>query len=270
MRIIDLTECYQEKYVQNGDRGGYESSFPELFDHYYRFWTKREYDLELVTEDEIRIRKGWITQLIEKLTAVLHAVKIDSRSVNFVFLVGVATTNGHAFRHEDEYYVWLPLETYTTEKRVQVFATHEIAHALHYLNSPAFYFNDKDEQLQTSRQLITEGLATWVTRELLSLSNLDALWADYLDASEAQRWWQKCSDAEQELFERIAAIYHVCDHDLEIFQASDPADIYRYRSGYYAGLRLIDRYARENSLSMKQLLKLPRARIEPDILNLIK
>lgn len=269
MRIIDLTDSYHNLYVRHGNREEYEASFPDLFEHYYSFWTKREYDLELITEDEIRIRKGWITLLIEKLTPVLKARNIDHGLVNYVFFVGVGTTNGHAFRHDGEYYVWLPLETYTTDKRVQIFVTHEIAHALHYLNCPAFYCNDKNEQLRMSRQLITEGLATWLTRELLSVSNLDALWADYVSESEGQEWWQKCCDKEQELCGRIAAAYHTNDHDLEIFFASDPTDIYKYRSGYFAGLRLIDRYASENNLSVLQLLSMPRDRIEQDIFNLI-
>ena len=42
MQILDLTNQYLSEFLNNRNRAAYESSFPELFDHYYRFWTKKE------------------------------------------------------------------------------------------------------------------------------------------------------------------------------------------------------------------------------------
>ena len=129
MQIIDLTEKYQIKYVQEGNREEYENSFPELFHHYYQFWAKRESNIAVVANKEIQRRKIWISQLIERLEEILGKAEIDSSVIHCICFIGVGTTNGHAFRHKNKFYVWLPLETYTTEKLVQVFVTHEIIEA---------------------------------------------------------------------------------------------------------------------------------------------
>ncbi|MEE9443028.1 MAG: DUF2268 domain-containing putative Zn-dependent protease [candidate division Zixibacteria bacterium] len=270
MRIIDLTEKYLSKFINEGDRDGYERSCPDLFYNYYRFWAKRELNITIVDYEEIQKRKKWVTRLIEKLKIILNENNIDDSAIDFIYFIGAGTTNGHAFRSKDKWLVWLPLETYSSEKLVEVFVTHELIHALHYNNSPSFYFNSKNEMLQISRQLITEGLATYLTREFLGISNLEALWADYLSDDDALRWWEKCIAEERNLYRLISQYYYKSDHKLEIFYASNPDNIYQFRSGYFAGLRLVERYAMENGLSAEDILELIRARFEKDIANLLQ
>jgi uncharacterized protein YjaZ len=267
VKIVDLIDSYQSSFVDNGDREEYEKSFPELFQHYYQFWAKGDSDITVVDREQIDTRKKWISELIERLEAALERHDIDFNSLTCVLMVGVGSTNGHAFRHDSRCYVWLPLETYTSEKLVEVFVTHEIAHALHYKHSPSYYFYSKDEQLQVSRQLVTEGLATFLTKELLDISALEALWADYLDERAAQEWWQACREEDRNLFQLIYEKYHEVDHELEIFYANNPENIYQFRSGYYAGLKLIEQYVNEYSVTMKQLLMLPRDYLDDALFN---
>lgn len=270
MQIIDLTKRYQIKYIQEGNRKEYENSFPNLFHHYYQFWANRESNITIVNNEEIQTRKIWINRLIERLQNILEKIEIDSSAIDCVYLIGVGTTNGHAYRYNNKFHVWLPLETYTTERLTQVFVTHEIIHSLHYHYSSSFYFNSKDEQLQLSRQLITEGLATFLTKELLGISDLEALWADYLDKNDAQKWQQKCQEEERNLFRLIYENYYQSNQDLKIFYASNPDNIYQFRSGYYAGLKLIENYVEKDDLTVKKLLRLPRDKFEKDIFNLIQ
>lgn len=270
MQIIDLTENYFRDYIENGNRQAYENSFPELFDHYYQFWTKRELEIVGVKNDDIQIRKSWINQLIEKLTGIFANHEIDFKAIDFVYFIGVGTTNGHAFKYQDRYYIWLPLETYTSEKLVDVFVTHEIAHALHYQHSPLFYFGSKDEQLRMSRQLITEGLATYITRQLLGITAMQALWDDYLSENDTEAWWRKCAAEQRNLLRLIYDNYYKSDRNIEIFYADNPDNIYQFRSGYYAGLKVIENYATKDRLTLKELLGLPRAKFEKDIFALIQ
>lgn len=269
MPIIDLTDDYQSKYLREKNREEYENSFPELFRHYYRFWTQKEFDIAIVTSDEIQTRKIWIGRQIEKTSDLLTKMGIDSSAIDYVYFIGVGTSNGHAFKYKDRFCVWLPLETYPTERLISVFVTHEIAHALHYHSSPAFYFDSKDEQIRLSRQLISEGLATYLTKELLGVSDLEALWSGYLSEDDARKWWQKCQDDTPNLFRLIRGNFSKVNRELEIFFANNPEDIHQFRSGYYAGLRLIEKYAQQNRLSVKQLLELPRDKFEKGIFNLI-
>ena len=270
MQIIDLTENYSRDFIQGGDRQAYENSFPELFEHYYHYWTKRELAIARVNNEDINTRKAWIKKLIEKLKPALAEHGLDMDSPVLVYFIGVGTTNGHAFRHNDKLYVWLPLETYTSQKLVDIFVTHEIAHALHYQHSPEFYTDDIDDKLQTGRQLITEGLATYATQKLLGVPSLKALWADYLSEDDARKWLQTCEAERRDLYRLLADNYCLSNPDIKIFYADNPENIYEYRSGYYAGLKLIEKYAEITGLSLKDLLKLTRPGFDNDILDLLR
>jgi len=270
MQVIDLTENYLRDYIQNGNRQAYENSFPELFEHFYQFWTRRENDIAQVNSEDIQLRQNWINQLIEKLSRRLIDREYGLEAISLSYFIGVGTTNGHAFKWRNRYCVWLPLETYTSTELVNVFVTHEIVHALHYQHSPAFYFDSRKEKLQISRQLITEGLATYITLKLLGISDLQALWADYLSESDARKWQRACEAEENNLYRLIGERYYESDQDIGIFNAADPKDIYRFRSGYYAGLKLIENYANKNNLTLNNLLQLPRGQFEKDIFELIQ
>jgi len=269
MQTIDLTRNYLKSYIADGNRDDYENSFPELFRHYYQFWARKDSPIVEIKKDEIQTRKDWVDSFVERLNLKLSEHAIDLGVVKFVYFIGVGSTNGHAFRHNGEFYIWLPLETYTTEKLVQIFATHEIIHALHYHYSPAFYFATRNEQLHLARQLITEGLATYLTREILGGSNQEALWGDFLSASEAAKWWRLCEENEAGLFRLIRENYYRYDHKLDIFYANNPADIYQYRAGYFAGLKLLERFASANNLTALDLLKISREKFELEILALL-
>ena len=270
MQILDLTNQYLSEFLNNRNRAAYESSFPELFDHYYRFWTKREYDLAEIDAAAISTRKSWIDKHLKYLTGVLDERNLDHRKFRIVYFIGVGTTNGHAFRMKDEFYVWLPLETYTSEKLVGVFVTHELAHALHYQSSPSFYFDSPGDKIRLSRLLITEGLATYLTRKLLGISDLEALWADYLNVTEAQAWWNECESREPQLFARIADTYFKSDSMQELFHANDRNDVFKFRAGYYAGLKLVGQYVKIHGLTMAELLGLTRDLFERGVLSLIQ
>ena len=270
MHIIDLTEEYRKKFIEGKDRRQYENSLPELFEHYYQFWAKSDSDIVILGNEEIEKRRKLINHHIKKLDEILNKREIAVENIECALFIGAGTTNGHALRSKDKFLVWLPLETYTSEKLVQVFVTHEIIHALHYQNSPGFYFSSNEEQLQISRQLITEGVATYLTAKLLDLSEIEALWADYLDDTKLLHWWQRCQEEEQGLFRLIRDHYYDSKHSLNIFYAANPDDIYQFRSGYYAGLKLIGDYAGLKGLSPKALLGLPREKLKKDIFNLIQ
>jgi hypothetical protein len=265
MQIIDLSKIYLQEYFSGRNRIKYENSFPELIRHYYEFWTDRDRDLISIGGDEITIRMGWIDNFIAELGIILRKNNIDPDIINYIYFIGVGTTNGHAFRHKVFYHVWFPIETYTNERLVRVFITHEVAHALHYHFSQAFYFPTIDDKQHIGRQLITEGLATYFTKVILNISDIEALWADYLTAEEGLRWWLTCEESQTELYQLIEGNFDRCDHKLEIFYANDPSNIFQFRAGYYAGLKLIERYARKNHLSILALLKLPREIFEKEI-----
>jgi uncharacterized protein YjaZ len=265
MRIIDLTDQYNFQFINRNDRRAYENSFPELFDHYYRFWADSNRAIAIVKKDTIDLRRRQLSEFIADLEKKLNQHNLDLENVTIVYFIGIGTTNGHAFRHDGKLYVWLPLETYTSELLVRVFVTHEIVHALHYNYAPAFYFHTKAEQLHLARQLITEGLASYLTMKILDVSEREALWADFLDDSGASRWFQLYEHQEMDLLRFIYENYHTGDDSIEIFYLGNLDNIRQNRSGYYAGMKLIGNYATANNLTIKDLLLIDRQSFEQAI-----
>ncbi len=268
MDFVDLTEAYRDKLIKENDRTAYENSFPELFNHYYEYWAKRNFEITYLNDSELKIRGDWIRDHVRVLKAILRDEKIDTSYIDIVLMVGVKTSNGHAFRHNGRFYVWLPLETYNSEKLVKVFVTHELVHALHYYHNQDFYFESVDERNVLSRQLITEGMATYLTKRLLGVSDTEALWGDYLRRATAASWLEECRRREKEIFALIRKYFYSSSPEYDIFTMSDPDDILKYRAGYYAGLRLVEEVAEGDGLTGTELLTAPRNRFEERALSI--
>jgi uncharacterized protein YjaZ len=265
MRISSLTEAYHEARARD-NLDHYPDCHPELFTHYRNYWGVGDKPWADLDRAATIAREEMITERLRALEERFAAFELDTADLEVILLVGQETSNGHAIRLDDKFAVWLPIETYPTEIRVDVFATHEIIHAIHYQRQPAFYFENDTEFRSTSRRLLTEGLATYFSRELLGIDDATALWADYLDENEAVEWMTACHDRDEELRQIIRDRFDGTDHDLDLFHAAEPGDPLRFRGAYFVGLKAIDELAALRAGDPTGLLSIPR----PDLEHLIK
>jgi len=257
MKIIDLTPEYERHFLGRGDRREYEKAYPQLFDHYYCFWADRNIPPRTMEKPEIARRLRLIKNELPFIEEKFSKSSLDIGALKIALFVGQATSNGHAFKSGSEFVVWLPIETYHTALLVRVFLTHEIAHALHYSRSPEFYFEDMEKKRLLSRQLITEGLATYMTAGILGIDELAALWADFLPPDKANAWYEECARREVDIFRLLFDNFDSRDSGIGLFLASDPDNILRYRAGYYAGLKIVERIAKGENISLIELLAIP-------------
>lgn len=184
------------------------------------------------------------------------------KNIDFVLFVGQGTSNDHAFKDDKKFMVWLPLEGYETKLQAKVFITHEIIHAFHYARSSNFYFNNVAEKRSIGRQLITEGLATYLSMKVLKVDEGTALWADYLTNYKLKSWFQEYLQKEKMLCGFILKNFSSSDPKIGLFYANDPTDIVNYRAGYYVGLKLIEDSAKKEGLSDQDLLNISRNSFE--------
>ena len=263
MKIIDYTSNYIQHVCNNNDFDSYEKCCPELFEHYYKFWSKKDRD-NIFNEPDIELSANKITSFIAFFKDKFKKQKFNTNQLTIILFVGAGNTNGHAFKYKNKFFVWIPVETYKTETDIKIFITHEIAHALHYKHSPDFYFNNHDEQLTVGRQLITEGLATYFSKRILSCSNKKALWGDYIDSPSYTKWMNACENQISQI--KSAVLDNFDKPELTgLFQANDKSDVLNYRAGYYLGLQLIEQFVENNFLSLEELLQIPRPEFENDI-----
>ncbi len=262
MKIIDLTEAYVRRVLGEDDRAAYERSHPALFRHYFEYWADRRRFTPTLDEADLRIRTATVTEVIHRLSPRLTARGWDVTGLRIILFVGQGTSNGHAFRDGDSYAVWIPVETYQSVLGTEVFVTHEIAHAMHYRLMPDFFFTTRAEKLLVSRQLITEGLATYLSSQALKLEIGAALWADYLPPQALQKWLSECRSSEQDLKRFVLENFASDDPRLGLFYARDPRDVFQFRGGYYVGLRFLKELVRRRRLTAGELLRLPRPQFE--------
>lgn len=262
MEIVNLTSEYITHILQNDDLPSYERTYPELFRHYFEYWADRGRFAPTLNATETQAKADLVRNGLESAGHKLAAFGLDVANLRAVLFVGQKTSNGHAFKDGNRFVVWIPVETYKTHLDAEVFVTHEIIHALHYVSCPGFYFNDLTEKRQVSRQLITEGLATYLSMTALAIDEGSALWADYISPEAVKAWLCRCRNREAELKQYLLNVFSSGSPEIGLFYAKDPHDIFQYRAGYYIGLKFIKYAVQTGGLAADHLLSVPRDEFE--------
>ncbi|MBU4480144.1 hypothetical protein KKG48_01730 [Patescibacteria group bacterium] len=266
MKITDVTQKYTENILKKNDLTSYEKNSPELFEHYFKYWAlKNFFHKTLKTENEVKEKVDLIKSRLGFIEQKLINFGFDISDLKIILFVGQNCTNGHAFKKDGEFVVWLPVEAYETPEEVDIFVIHEIIHAFHYKQNFDFYFNTKKEKKNVGREIIVEGLATYLTSKILNISDEKALWSDFLSEEELKKWISSCNQNKKELRKFVLDNFDSSNEDIQIFLANDSNDIYKYRSGYFVGLELIKSIVKNNNIPDKDLLSLDRKNFEKKI-----
>lgn len=265
MKVVDLTRGYITHVIDEDNFFTYESLYPKLFEHYYRFWSPRKPHESVHKEAEILKKRDLVVGTLKKIYPIMKKFEPRIGAMKAVLFVGDGTTNGHAFYDDDTVVVWLPVECYDKQLDAEIFITHEIVHGLHYLKQPDFYFMDDATKNHCGRQVITEGLASLASAELLKQDDAVALWGEYLSQKERERWMTSCEQLESDLFTYTLERFDDCLTDGELFVLTDKSGLITSRAGYYVGLKLMRKYMTERKLSLDELLSVPFIKMRGDV-----
>jgi len=270
VNILDLTDRYLTDVLQGHDYDSYFEVCPSLFDHYFTYWADRNGFVNEISRSEIYKRRETVLRALTECEQKFETAGLPIDSLSIILFVGVGTTNGHAYYDGEQIVVWIPVETYTSNILASVFVPHEILHGLHYQQLPSFYFHNSDEKNHVGRQLITEGVATYLTAYIMEVSDSTALWADYLDTDQSNKWMNECRKRTCEISRYVIDNYHCTVSDIGIFRADDPEDILNYRVGYYVGLKIIQELVKKTQLTPSDLLRMERTELSKDCLSLLE
>jgi len=267
--LRDLTTQYISFVIEENDPSRYEKEYPSLFAHYHRFWSGDHTYYEKNAES-IKSKSNLIFSRLPCIQSAFARIGLNTNDVDIILFVGNRTSNGHAFYDNGKFVVWIPVETYSTQSQVDIFVTHEIIHALHYWNVPEFYFHSKAEQYSFPRQIITEGIATYLTSYVLGCDPLTALWADYLSTADAQKWYDRCETSKKDLYKYALDNFNAYDPANSFFTISDSDDVMHNRGGYYVGLKVIQHIIEQNKCRVHDLLIMNRQEIETKVYAILK
>ena len=272
MQVNDLTERFIEHVMERQDEERYEACFPELFEHYFRFFGPgRGYPSDLTTA-AIRACRDRIQRQLPDMVNRFAQAGWDLDPLEVVLFVGQDCSNGHALLQENRVIVWLPVETYRSSLAVQFFVSHEILHALHYQRAPSFWFEEMEARNHLGRQLLTEGVATLVTKELLGVDDTTALWADCVPRDWAEAWVLRRKFHLRGLAEYAQKRFDTSSRDNGFFWYTGDLDedVYQNRAGYFLGLETVRAIRDELGLTAKGLLKMARKPMESHAKNLLQ
>lgn len=262
MRLVDLIPGYLKYIVEDDNYVRYQNMYPRLFEHYYQFWAKRKIHQSVLKKNEIIKKRNLIVSAIKKVVPVLNKFDPQVKDVPVTLFIGEGISNGHAFLDENEFVVWIPIEKYNTMEEARVFVTHEIIHAIHYSKNKDFYFDTIEKKNKISRLLFTEGIATYLSREILKLTDKHALWADFLKKKQLDNWINQCEANLLELKKYILQKFNSSDPSIKLFKCEDPNDILTFRSGYFVALKFVDYLVQCYSLTSTELLLLSKLDME--------
>lgn len=270
MIIRDYTKEYEKYILGENDLPSYEKVFPELFNHYFAYWADRAHFHATLQGNELGARKALVLSQISSIEEKIGTLGLDISAMRLILFVGQDCTNGHAFKYKDDFITWIPIEAYHTTKQASIFITHEILHALHYTHSPDLYFTSNKEKNSFVRQLLTEGVATYLTKRTLDLDDSESLWADYIDTKSLEVWMNWCRGHAKELYAYARQEIAQDSHRGEFFQANDPGDMFQYRAGYFVALHAVESIVRAYGLTPRQLIELSREDLEKLLMVIIK
>jgi len=217
-------------------------------------------EVKLPSESEKEPFVNWLFKLEQKMKVL--GLEED---IFVVLVTGCDTSNGHAFLQGRKAVTRISTSNYPSPKSIEVFVTHEVLHAVHYQNVPAYCFETAEEKNHTGRQLITEGLATYATQTLLEIPESDALWGGYLPTEEIHSLMKRYEKHLSKTVENILRDWNKTD--TTYFYAKDVSDVDSYRSGYFLGRLIIERIARQHAYSLQDILKLDRNTLDEQVID---
>ena|ERR1700733_6292910 len=270
MEIVDLTPDYLRFLDVETSCEEYPSSKIEFFDQYRKYWGSGKSFLHALSFKDVKSRRELLLQHLTLADEELRKNGFSTDNLQAILFVGNNSANGHAFLDNEKPVAWFAIECFKSELEAKVFTMHELIHALHYATRPEFFFSNIEEKNSISRQLITEGISTYLTKPLWNLSDEESLWADAIPAKQIHSWMAACRSSEKELFQYVAANFESSDPSIELFYAANPDDIYSYRVGYFVGLKVIESIVADNNIGYQELLNTTLAEMKRLVLSTLQ
>jgi uncharacterized protein YjaZ len=265
MDVVSLTPQFVRFLKGEISEAEYIALNPSFFKHYFTYWAHQGSFESKYSSLEYSVRDERVRKHIILATEKLSSIGLSLSAISSLIFVGSEAANGHAFKFDDRFIAWFALETFSSEEEATVFVMHELIHTLHYHASPDFYFETPADRRLIWRQLITEGIATYLTFDALGVTESEALWADFLPKPQLEDWMASCKQQEKDLFQYILDNYDSCDASIAIFYAANPKDIWAFRAGYYVGLQVIKKIIKNSQMTAAQLLSVPANRLRQQV-----
>jgi hypothetical protein len=174
----------------------FEKSHQDLFDVYYnwadRQRAKKQFKNYNKNFNKKRIIKNeeYVLKNISVIANKINKFMPFSEKISVVLFVGLNWSNGFVDKYKKKYTTFLNLERYNEFYSLKIFMCHELVHNTHLIKNPIYYW--KGNKANWYNALILEGLAVYLTKQVLQVSYVDALWGNYLSQTEKKKFMNWC------------------------------------------------------------------------------
>lgn len=270
MTIRDLTSNYSEFANGASTLSDYLGAYPIFFEHFLKYWGREKSDFMKITNKQLEENLNRVLKSLGVANEHLTQSGLSSSELEVVLFVGQNTTNGHASLLYNRPMVYIALECYSSDIYSRVFCMHELIHGLHYQENPSISFNSIQEKSKISRLLLTEGIATFLTKSILEVSENDALWADYLNPSQLENWNKSFDENFGSILNSCLKHFNSSDPIIasQLFEVSDVEDARTSRAGYKVGTLAIESIVKDKNLSNREVLNIQESELLEALVNL--
>ncbi|KAB3531050.1 DUF2268 domain-containing protein [Alkaliphilus pronyensis] len=196
-----------------------------------------------------------ISEKIEKKLEIINAP-------DTVLFIGDGSIDGHGIIVEGKTYGIFELTTLKNSINLynsDLFLAHELIHPIHYrLNKEYFPKEWGSVEEYYFKRMISEGIATYFSKEACETSVDEAYWFGYLKLKELHKWISYCEEIKSETSIKLSKSISekILDSNLyrQLFSIEGYDNISKYRLAYYYGYHIIEDISK--SYTFEQILKL--------------
>ena len=171
-----------------------------------------------------------------------------------IIFIGNGIPDGHAILLDGKPWVVIDLKTFVDRSDTynqEVYLSHEIFHAFHYLKAPSFYFGNDQRILEPPifKMMIAEGIATYFSFLFTSAPIHDTYWFGQYSKEEVEGWVNLCEEVKGSVADKIDMGKREVSTELmeQLFDAPN-RDLGKSRMGYYYGTKIVQKVVKERGL----------------------
>lgn len=275
MNFID----FYKMQLGESEENNFTLEYSDFLNEYYHLFCKfnsieisKDRLLNIITENIKEIKENrnnellkfssWLKSKIIEITDKLRQqFNIDDIPETVLF-IGDGSIDGHGVVIENQAYGLFEISTLVDSIKLynaDVFLAHELIHPIHYqLNSGFFAGKWNSIEEYYFKRLISEGIATYFSKDIVSTRVEEGYWFGFLKDQELQEWINYCEENKSIISSKLAKSLNKEELDLDLyrqlFSIVGYENLTKFRLAYYYGTCIIEKINKNHTF--EQILEL--------------
>jgi len=268
LKLVNLAIKQLNNNAYNHNNDLFFSEYFRIFNTNQNFEVDTKSLMKMYNEHDTYKAISFLKSTVQtELSKVKNYLNIDT-DLHMVTFFGDCSYDGHGMLIKGKPYVFFDLNAIIPRidfYNFNVFATHEILHAIHYYLNPEFYqLNHRTIEEKYLKLLLSEGIATHLSHVITKENKEDAYWFGYLEPEQVLHWINNCENMKKDISHSLHETIHANEFNNLLFNRLFGIDDFTkptsYRLGYYYGSEIIKKFLQEKHVRDVLTLSYEQAR----------